>query len=127
MKEFWDFESGGVPSSLLQRTGGSGSVSVSGGELVIDAGGTVAADRAAVVYDTALDTSKYVVMAAKIRVSGDNPSTFYPNMIGLYDSATAPTGMANSARLTAQRIWVEDRSTGTASTSEWKGQFKNPS
>ena len=107
---FWDFtHEASLPAAFTAQTGGSGSVAVSGGYLVVDQGGSASSDYAGVVYGTALDMSAINIIAVEFRMTGANAGAFSYPVLSLIDSSGQPTTLTASAMDTARRFWFEDQ------------------
>ena len=104
IKEYWDFvDEGSVPAVFTELEGGSGAVSITGDHLRIDNGGTASGDYAAAVYQTKLDSAKLTIIYGECKFSG-NAGGWVPNLVGVFDSASEPVAMSESARDAAVRM-----------------------
>ncbi len=107
IKEYWDFvDEGSVPAAFTELEGGSGAVSITSDHLRIDNGGTASGDYAAAVYQTKLDSAKLTIVYGECKFSG-NTGAWVPNLVGVFDSASEPVAMSESARNSAWRIGKE--------------------
>ena len=104
---FYDFaDEVSVPATFTTVAGGAGAVSINSNHLRIDNGGTAAGDYAALVYKTAIDTSKLSVFVVDLKMEG-NTGTWVPSIVGLHDSSGEPGAMTAANRDAALRIWHE--------------------
>lgn len=125
--EFFDDFSSIDTDRWQTRTSGSGSVTASGSNAVLDEGGTNNDDCAAIVLKEALDFTAEWIFACMVKINGAAPS-YAPNLVGIYDDSAVPDIGTNSSRSSRQRFYIENQiGTSTPSNNRHMYKFRNPS
>lgn len=120
---FDDFSS--IGSRWTARTNGTGSVTASDSNAVLDEGGTGTSAVAALVLNEPLDFTRSWIAYACVRWTGASfPGAYPPPMMAIVDSAGIPTVGTNATWNSIRRLWFENQLSGTVGTNRWQCRFR---